>query len=296
MKMTELRYFLAAAREGSLTRAAASLHISQPTLSKALKSLENEIGKRLFVRERAGIKLTDEGDMLRDRAEDIIDMTDKTIAELSTSTDDISGSIVMGCAESYGMGEIADAMCALRSRHPRVSLHLHSGNLEDCIGRLDIGVFDFAVICRRPDVSRYSALTIPHEDHWGVLMRPDHPLAARESVTFDDVIEERIICSRQSISSEFPIWFGDRAHDLDIAATYNLAYNAGAMVRAGLGIALIFDRLVDVSPSSGLCFRPLETTFTSGLFLIWRRYHKFSPAAAALLELMNERFLPISSS
>lgn len=202
MKMTELRYFLAAAHEGSLTRAAASLHISQPTLSKALKSLENEIGKRLFVRERAGIKLTDEGDMLRDRAEDIIDMTDKTIAELSTSPDDISGSIVMGCAESYGMGEIADAMCALRSRHPRVSLHLHSGNLEDCIGRLDIGVFDFAVICRRPDVSRYSALTIPHEDHWAsscapiILSRPASP--SRSTMSSKNASSARVNLSHRS--------------------------------------------------------------------------------------------------
>lgn len=194
------------------------------------------------------------------------------------------------------MSEIAHAMVALRARHPRVSLHLHSGNLDDCIGRLDSGVFDFAVICRRPDVTRYSALAIPYEDRWGVLMRPDHPLAARETVTFDDIADERLICSRQSIMSEFPIWFGDRVRDLDIAATYNLAYNAGAMVRAGLGIALIFDRLIDASPSSGLCFRTLDTQFTSGLFIIWRRYHKFSPAAAALFELMNERFSPISSS
>lgn len=294
MEITTLRYFLAAARAGNLTRAAASLHISQPTLSKQLKGLELELGKRLFVRERAGIRLTDDGELLRARAEDIVEMADRAAADLAASGGDLSGDIVMGCAESYGMEEIAHVMRELREVHPRVLLHLHSGNFEDIIWRLDSGVFDFAVVCRLPDVTRYCVLTIPYENLWGVLMRSDHELASRESITIDDLSRERLIISRQSIDSELPIWVGDRERDLIIAATYNLAYNAGVMVRAGVGVAIIFDRLIDTSPSSGLVFRPLSPRFTTGLYVIWRRYQKFSPQAAALLDRMTKRFEAIS--
>lgn len=294
MEITTLRYFLAAAREGNLTRAAESLHISQPTLSKQLGALERELGKKLFVRERAGISLTDDGERLRSRADDIVDLADRATAEMTASGDELCGRIVMGCAESYGMEEIANAMRELRAAHPLVSLHLHSGNSEDITWRLDSGIFDFAVVCRMPDVSRYNILTIPCENVWGLLVRDDHPLARASSVTVDDLARERLICSRQSIDSEMPIWFGERVRDLDIAATYNLAYNAGVMVRAGVGAAIIFDRLIDTSPGSGLCFRPLTPRLTSGLYVMWKRYQKLSPAASALLDLMSDKFDAIS--
>lgn len=294
MEITTLRYFLAAARYGNMTHAADLLHISQPTLSKQLGALERELGKKLFVRERAGIRLTDDGDILRRRAEDIVDMADRAVAELSSDGDDLRGEIVMGCAESYGMEQIAAAMRELQGEHPMVSLHLHSGNSEDIVWRLDSGVFDFAVVCRVPDVARYSVLAIPYENRWGVLMRSDHALAQRTAVSIDDIASERLICSRQSLETEVPIWSGGRAGGLDVAATYNLAYNAGVMVRAGVGVAIVFDRLIDTSPESGLVFRPLEPSFVSGLYVIWRLGQKFSPPAAALLAKMTERFDAIS--
>lgn len=177
MEIRVLRYFLEVAREESITRAAKQLHISQPTLSKQLKDLESELGKKLFVRSSFSVHLTDEGMLLRKRAEDILDMVDKTAEEFKALGQVAGGNIHIGCAESEGIKHLARRIKAVQKQYPRIRVHLYSGDTDDLSERLDRGLLDFAVIAQAVDLSKYNYLKLPGTDTWGVVMRKDAPLA-----------------------------------------------------------------------------------------------------------------------
>ncbi|MCC8127201.1 MAG: LysR family transcriptional regulator, partial [Clostridiales bacterium] len=245
MELRVLRYFLEVARRGSVTRAAEHLHVSQPTLSRQLKELEEELGKKLFVRSNYSVKLTDEGMLLRTRAEDILDMVDKTTDEFKSMDDISGGDIRIGCAESDGIRFLAHAAKALQNRYPRIRYHLYSSGTDSVTERLDKGLLDFAIIVQEADPEKYNYLKIPSSDDWGLLMRKDHPLADRTSIRLEDLLNLPIITSRQSVTEDFPRWFGEKQDKLNIVATYDLIFNASILVKEGLGCALGFDKLVD---------------------------------------------------
>jgi len=290
MELRVLRYFLEAARAGSVTRAAQRLHISQPTLSKQLKDLEVELGKKLFVRGSHDIKLTDEGLRLRKRAEDILNMADKTVEEFRSLGEFTGGDVWVGCAESDGIKHLARCYMTLLERYPGLRLHLQSGNSADVSERLDRGLLDFAIIVHEVDLSKYNYLELPATDRYGVLMRKDSPLADKEAVCVDDLLELPLICSRQGITEDYPKVFQEKMDSLRIVATFNLAYNAGVLVREGVGCALTFDKLADTSAESELTFRPLTPALETRMYMIWKKYQVFSPAAEVLLEEMKGRF------
>lgn len=287
MELRVLRYFLEAAREGNITHAADRLHISQPTLSKQLKSLEEELGKKLFIRGNYNVRLTDEGMLLRKRAEDILDMVGKTEEEFKALGEITGGDVRIGCAESDGMKYLARRVRSLQERYPRFRLHLYSGNTEDVEERLDRGLLDFAVLAQEVDVSKYHYLELPAADIWGVVMRKDSPLAKKEAVRMRDLLNLPLICSRQGITEDYPKWFGEKVDTLNIVATFNLAYNAGILVREGIGYLITFDKLVNTGPDSGLCFRPLTPTLETKLYFVWKKYQVFTPAAELLLNEMR---------
>lgn len=290
MELRVLRYFLEVAREGSVTRAAQRLHISQPTLSKQLKDLEGELGKKLFVRGSHDVRLTDEGMLLRKRAEDILSMADKTVAEFQSLDEFTGGDVWVGCAESEGIKHLARGFKALLERYPGLRLHLQSGNSADVTERLDRGLLDFAVIVHEVDLSKYNYLQMPVTDTYGVLMRKDSPLASKETVSVDELLDVPLICSRQGMAEDYPKVFQEKMDSLNVVATFNLAYNAGVLVREGVGYALSFDKLADTSDESELTFRPLEPALETRMYLIWKKYQVFSPAAEVLLEKIKERF------
>jgi len=290
MELRVLRYFLEVARERSITRAAERLHISQPTLSKQLKDLEGELGKKLFVRGSHDVKLTDEGMLLRKRAEDILSMADKTVDEFRSLGEFTGGDVWVGCAESEGIKHLARCFKALLERYPGLRLHLQSGNSADVTERLDRGLLDFAVIVHEVDLSKYNYLPMPAIDRYGVLMRKDNLLAGKETVQVDDLLDVPLICSRQGITEDYPKVFQEKMDSLRIVATFNLAYNAGVLVREGVGCALTFDKLADTSAESDLTFRPLEPALETRMYLIWKKYQVFSPAAEILLREVRERF------
>lgn len=290
MELRVLRYFLEMAREGSVTRAAERLHISQPTLSKQLKDLEGELGKKLFVRGSHDVKLTDEGMLLRKRAEDILNMADKTLDEFKALGEFTGGDIWVGCAESDGIKHLARCFMALLERYPGLRLHLQSGNSADVTERLDRGLLDFAIIVHEVDLSKYNYLELPATDRYGVLMRKDSPLAGKEAVRVDDLLDLPLICSRQGITEDYPKVFQEKMDALHIVATFNLAYNASVLVREGVGCALTFDKLADTSPESELTFRPLTPPLETKMYMIWKKYQVFSPAAEVLLEKVQEQF------
>ncbi len=288
MEIRVLRYFLAVAREGNITHAAKRLHVSQPTLSKQLKELEGQLGKKLFVRGSFSVRLTEEGMLLRKRAEDILDMVDKTEEEFKALGEVNGGDIHIGCAESDSIKYLARCVKALQTRYPRVRVHLYSGDTEDLSERLDRGLLDFAVIAQAVDLSKYNYLEVPESDTWGVVMRKDAPLAAKESVGIEDLLDLPLIVSRQGLREDIPKLFGEKVDRLRVATTINLTYNGSVMVREGLGYLLTFDKLVNTGVESDLCFRPLSPRLETKLYIVWKKYQAFSPAADALLHTLQD--------
>lgn len=289
MEIRLLRYFLEIAREGNMSKAAQSLFVSQPTLSKQMSELERELGKKLFRRESYGIRLTDEGMLLRKRAEDILDMVDKTTEEFK-SLDIISGGDVqIGCAESYLIKHLANAVKNLREKCPLLRYHISSGNTEQVAEKLDRGLLDFAMIVEPPDLSKYNYIEVPDNDVWGLVMPIDHPLSKKESISADDLSEIPLICSAQAMKVDIPRWCGEKADALNISGTVNLCYNGSVFVKQGLGCMLTFEHLTNVSSQSGLCFRPLTPRLETKMYVIWKKYQVFTPIAEMLVEtLKNE--------
>lgn len=292
MEIRVLRYFLEVAREGSVTHAAERLHISQPALSKQLKDLEAELGKKLFVRSSFSVRLTDEGMLLRKRAEDILDMVDKTTEEFKALGEITGGDIHIGCAESENIKHLARRIRSVQTRYPGIRVHLYSGDTEDLAERLDRGLLDFAVIAQAVDLSKYNYLELPGADIWGVVMRKDAPLAQKEAVFLDDLMDLPLIVSRQGFREDIPRLFGEKVDRLNVTATLNLSYNGSVMAREGLGYMLTFDKLVDTGEHSELCFRPLTPGLETKLYIVWKKYQVFTPAAELLLEEMKQHLLP----
>ena len=295
MEIRVLRYFLAIAREGSITNAARFLHITQPTLTRQIQDLEEELGQKLFTRGSRNMTLTPEGMILRKRAEEIISMVDKTEAEFNSMENVVSGDIYIGGGETEAIKLVAQIACELRASYPGIHYHLYSGNSEDVTERLDKGLLDFGILIQPADISKYDYIDIPARDIWGVVMRRDSPLAEKEVIRKEDLLGVPLICSRQAISAErrgneFAGWFGEDFDQLDIVTTFNLVYNAAIMVEAGVGYAVTLDKIANTTESSSLCFRPLEPRLESGLNIIWKKYQVFSPAAELFLERLRERF------
>lgn len=290
MEIRVLRYFLEVAREGNITKSAAFLHISQPTLSRQLKDLEEELGKKLFVRSNYSVKLTDEGMLLRKRAEDILDMVDKTKEEFKSLNEITGGDIRIGCAESENFKYLVQAAQSLKAQYPNIRYHLYSSATDSVTERLDRGLLDFAIIVQSVDLSKYNYLTVPTNDTWGVLMRKSDPLAERERIRPDDLMGAPIICSRQSLTEEMPKWLGDDLDKLNIVATYDLLFNASIMAREGFGYVLGFSDLIYTGEDSALCFRPLEPPLESPMHIIWKKYQVFSPVVSIFLEDIQKQF------
>lgn len=289
MDIRALRYFLEIAREGNMTKAAARLFVTQPTLSKQMKDLEDELGKKLFIRGSHSMELTNEGMLLRKRAEDILDMVKKTTDEFKTMDETIGGDIYIGCAESYLIKYLAYAVGRVQEKHPAIRYHMTSGGTTDVAERLDRGLLDFAIIVEPPDLSQYNYLEIPEKDVWGVVMRQDCPLSEKQQIGFDDLKPYNIFCSAQSIVSDLSRWCGEQVDQLRISATFNLSNNAAVFAKAGLGCVVTFDKLVDTSPDSGLCFRPLFPKLETKMYVIWKKYQVFSSAAELLLKTLQQQ-------
>ena len=290
MEIRTLRYFLAVAREENMTRAAEYLHVTQPTLSKQIQSLEDELGKKLFIRHSFRIELTEAGILLRKRAEDLVSMADKIMGEFTALDDLTGGDVYLGLAESYQIRYLAREIKRFKEIYPGLRYHISSGDTEQVTEKLDKGVLDFAVLAEEPDTAKYHCLTLPESDVWGLVMPSDHPLTNKESIAVDDVIGLPLFCSEQGWKRDIPRWCGEKMGSLHLEGSFRLPYNASLFVREGLGFLLTFDRLIDTSPASGLAFRPLSPKLETRMYLIWRKYQIFMPIAERLLAELKDRF------
>jgi len=273
-----------------MTRAADLLHVTQPTLSKALKALEDELGKKLFTRHSFSIALTEEGVLLRDRAEDLVTMADKIEREFLSLDDITGGELCFGLAESYQIRYLARELCALKAQYPGLKYHITSGDTEQVTEKLDKGLLDFAVICEAPNRKKYDAIAFPEGDTWGLILPAGDALARKEAIRVDDIIGLPLFTSEQGWEGDIRGWAGERFPELHLEGSFRLAYNASMFVREGLGYQLSFRHLVDISESSGLAFRPLEPRLESKLYLIWNRYQAFTPIAERFIEQIRRSF------
>ena len=291
MDIRILRYFLAVVREESISGAADFLHITQPTLSRQLMDLEEELGVKLLNRGKKNqrITLTEEGMLLRRRAEEIVALTDKTMSEFDTAQDIISGDIYIGGGETNAMRLIARIGKKLQAQYPLIRYHLFSGNADDVAERLDKGLLDFGLFIEPASMERYNYLRLPVTDTWGLLMRKDSPLAGKKNIHAEDLENIPLIVSRQSmVHNELSGWSGRDFDKLNIVATYNLIHNASLMVDEGFGYALCLDRLVFSAENNNFCFRPLEPKLEAHLDIAWKKYQVFSKAAEKFLEALQE--------
>lgn len=293
MEIRNLRYFLAVAREENMTRAAETLHVTQPTLSKTMKALEDELGKKLFVRHSFSISLTEEGELLRDRAEDLVTMADKIEKEFLSLDELTGGELYFGLAESYQIRYLAKEIRLLKERYPGLRYHITSGDTEQVTEKLDKGLLDFAVICDVPDGRKYEYIAFPEGDIWGLILPADVVLAKKESIRIEDLLGLPLFASEQGWEGDIRGWAGEHFAQLRLEGSFRLAYNASMFVREGLGYQLTFRNLVDVSEVSGLVFRPLEPKLEVKLYLIWNRYQAFTPIAERFLAQIRESFTTV---
>lgn len=283
MELRVLQYFLAIAREQSIVRAAESLHLSQPTLSTQIKNMEEELGKQLLIRGTKGsrkVTLTEEGMILRKRAEEILDLVQKTESEVTCSNNIVMGDIYIGTGETDGVRLIAKAAKSLQISCPGIHYHISSGNSTFVMERLDKGLLDFGIVFGQVDLTKYNALKIPVKDVWGVLMQKDSSLAAKETVSPEDLWDKPLIISQQeNKGGMLTQWLKRQVTELNVVATYNLLFNASLLVDEGLGYAIGFDKIINTTGNSNLCFRPLIPRLEEEMSLIWKKYQLFSKQA-----------------
>lgn len=288
MDIKILRYFLALVKEETVTGAAEYLHLTQPTLSRQLSELEEELGVKLFVRGSRKITLTEEGSRLARRAEEIVDLVDKTESDFLSSNARISGNIYIGAGETHVMEVLTDIMRDIQKDYPQVFFHIFSGDADEVKERLDKGLLDFGLLVGSSNISKYDSYLLPKKDSWGVLMRKDSLLSKKLFIEPQDIWDLPLITSKQKyVDTKIEKWIKRDYKKLNIVGTYNLIFNASLMVEKGIGYALCLDKLVNTSGDSPLCFRLFEPTLEVETFVIWKKYQLFSQPANLFLKYLN---------
>ncbi len=290
MEIRVLKYFITIAREQNISAAAEKLHLSQPTLSRQIKDMEDELGKQLFIRGNRKITLTEDGMILRKRAEEILDLVQKAENEIAVSDKLISGEIIIGTGEVDGVRIVAKTAKKLSEQYPNIQYNIISGDSVDIIEKLDKGLIDFAVLVGYAiDISKYHSIKLPNKETWGVLMKNDCVLAQKEYVTAQDLWDKPLIVSRQAIKGKILTdWLEKDISQLNIIAYYNLIYNASLMVEEGLGYALCIDKIINITEDSNICFKPFYPNLEAGMDIVWKKYQVFSRASQKFLEALKQ--------
>lgn len=283
MELRVLRYFLMTAREENITKAAALLHITQPTLSRQLMQLEEELGVKLFSRSNHNIKLTEDGMLLRRRAQELVSLADKTIEELSGDSHELSGEISIGCGETRNMDFLSAQIAQFRQKHPRVHFTIYTANADDIKERIEKGLLDMGLLMEPVDISRYEFARMPVKERWAVMVREDSPLAKKEFVTPRDLADIPLIfVYRETVKQELAGWFGKYYDNIETAVSYNLVRNAVSMVQNGVGAAICY--VLD-DEYKGVKTIPLSPPLEAGAVLAWK---KEQPSSAACSEFIQE--------
>lgn len=282
MELRVLRYFLMVAREENITKSAHLLHITQPTLSRQLMQLEEELGVTLLKRGKHNIVLTDDGMLLKQRAQEIISLADKTEQEFLHREDTLTGEIAIGCGETRNMGHLSKHMASFRELYPLVHFSIYSAIADDIKDRIEKGLLDMGLLMEPVEIAKYETVRMPEREQWGILVRKDSSLAEKERIHPEDLVGVPLIMAKRDIvRDKLAEWFGDCYDQLQIAATYTLVLNAMYMVEQHVGVALSFA----FNPlSDHLCYVPFAPKLENGAVLAWKKHQAFSPAAAQFMK------------
>ena len=287
-----LQYFLAVAEEQSITRAANYLHITQPTLSKQMMDLEEQLGKQLFIRGKKKITLTEDGLYLRGRAQEVVSLIEKTEHDFRENEQNISGDIHIGCGEYQSSSAIMKIICDIRNDYPDIHFHFFSSNADAILERLDKGLIDIGILLDPEITPRYDYQKLPFMETWGVLMPKDTPLAKKKKLTLEDLSNiPMIVPSQTSNNKRFGQLFSEHQISLDIVSTYNLIFNASLMVQAGIGYALCIGGLIPPSTEHNLIFRPLNPAIISNVYIFTKKYQVFSKATKLFISRLEQELL-----
>lgn len=285
MELRVLKYFLAVAREENITKAAEFLHITQSTLSRQLMQLEEELNAQLFIRGKNRIVLTDEGMLLRRRAEEIVDLANKTEKEFLEQDNLVTGEIFIGGGETNAMHILARIIKEFKEEYPQIKYQFYSGNADDIKERLDKGLIDIGLLTEPVDIEKYEFVRLEQKEVWGILAPKDSKLAAKEYATPQDLLKLPLLSTRRTIvQNEIANWFGQDYEQLDIIATYNLIYNAAIMVEEGIGYAICLEKLVNINDETKIRFIPFYPPLLTGTVIVWKKHQIFSPATARFIE------------
>ncbi|WP_325199991.1 LysR family transcriptional regulator [Oscillibacter sp.] len=286
MELRVLHYFLMAAREENITRAAELLHITQPTLSRQLQQLEGELGVKLFQRGKHSIYLTAEGLLFRRRAQELIALAEKAKEELSPSKEELSGRISIGCGELLSVEELSDMISAFQRRHPLVRFHLHSGYNDDTKEKIEQGILDLGLLVEPVDISRYEFVRMRQREEWGILIHRSSPLSRLEAIRPEDLSGRSMITTMDSpIFRELASWMGGRMEHSQISGTYNLLYNA-AMIARKSGVPVMCLRLN--CHYDDLVFVPMRPKLELSSVLAWKEHQPSSPSVGAFIEFVKK--------
>ncbi|MBP1042446.1 LysR family transcriptional regulator [Vagococcus sp. BWB3-3] len=286
MELRVLHYFLTVAQEKTISKAAEVLHVSQPTLSKQLKDLEDELGVQLFQRGNRQITLTDEGIYLQNRGKEIFSLVSTTTSNLQKN-DVIGGNIMIGSGETQAFHYISQILNNLIEKYPDINVHLHSGNADDIKDKLDKGLLDFGVVIDPVEKNLYDHFKLPTPDNWGILVNEHHQLAKNQVIAPSDLVAIPLVISSQSlVDNQLTNWFGGNLGNFNVVGTYNLLYNASLLIKEGNTAALCLDGIINTK-ESGLVFIPLSPRLAVNVNVIWKRNQIFSKAASLFLETLN---------
>lgn len=284
-----LYYFLTVAREQNITNAAKALKITQPTLSRQMTFLEHQVGAKLFRRDARPLALTDEGILLRRRAEEILELLAKAESEVSTHEQQVEGTVYIGCGELSAVRILADLAADFRRQHPRVVFDVHTTGTDQIKRRMDDGLTDIGLLLEPADIERFEYIRMPHRERWVAVMPADAPLAKREAVTAEELAGVPIIVpSRQKVFAEVANWFGEYYDKLGIVAANNLVTNCVWLARSGMGCALAVEGGLPFLDASEVCARPLSPELTTTSVLAWKRDKPFSTAALQFKEYAKQ--------
>ncbi len=288
MEIRVLRYFLTVAEEGNITRAANILHVTQPTLSRQLMDLENELGTTLFLRGKRAITLTDDGLIFRQRAKEIVELADKAEREFIERHDLINGVISIGCVETMGSRFLADLIVKFHHQYPQVQFDLYNGYSDDIKDRIDKGLLDIGLLMSPVEITKYDFMRLDKKDIWGVLVPEDDPIAKSSAVTLDEIMDKPLfVPKRSAVHNEVVNWFGVPAERLNIVGTHTLLSNTVLLVERGMGYALTLNGSLSVQSSQKTKFIPLSPERTTESVFVWKKNHLFHPAASLFIQMAN---------
>ncbi len=292
MDVRVLRYFLTVAREGSITKAAEVLHLTQPTLSRQLMDLENELGTILFNRGNRNVTLTAAGILYQQRIQEIVALLDKADREVAEQEGVVRGTVSIGCVETTASLLLPDVIEAFNTKHPLVKYELYCANGDDIRDRIDSGHLDIGILVEPVETAKYESFPLPFQDVWGVLMRKDDPLAIRESIRVEDIADSPLfMSSRRIIKDEIESWFEENANSLNVLAHHNLVTNTMLLVERGLGYAISLNGAYLIRSNANLCFVPLSPERKAGHVLAWKKNRIFSQSASLFLEYIKNNIV-----